>query len=198
MKIIGLTGGIGSGKSKVLTFFQNKGIPCYNSDKQAKVLVNTDLKLKSEIKKCFGDEIYCFDKLDSKALSNKVFNNPENLKVLNSIIHPAVANDFIKYTNNNKSSIIFKESAILFESESHLSCDYTILITAPVKTRIERVVKRDLINIDQVKLRISNQWSDEKKSLLANKIIPNIEWSKTLLLLEKLLIEIKNQFNILD
>ena len=198
MKIIGITGGIGSGKSKVLNFFQDKGIPCYDSDKSAKFLINSSSIIKIKIKKHFGNEMYCLDKLDTKALSKIVFNNPQSLKILNSIVHPVVADDFLKFSRDNMSSIIFKESAILFESESYTLCDYTILITAPVSTRIERVIKRDLIDSDEVKLRISNQWSDERKSLLANKIIVNIQWSETILLLEKCLIEIKNKFNIID
>ena len=199
MKIIGITGGIGSGKSKVLNFFSNKDIPCYNSDYQSKNLVNSDSKIKKEIKKHFGDKIYCSGELDSKALSKLVFSNSEYLKKLNSIVHPAVNNDFNKFIkNNNNSSLIFKESAILFESESYLLCDYIVLITAPVKIRVKRVIKRDLINVEQVKSKISSQWSDEKKSKLSNKIISNIKWNKTVLLLENLLIEIKNKFNITD
>jgi len=198
MKIIGITGGIGSGKSKVLDFFHNKGIPCYDSDKRAKLLINTNPKLKRKIQTYFGDEIYYLDKLDAKALSKLVFNNSKNLQILNSIVHPVVADDFLKFTRDNRSSIIFKESAILFESGSYSLCDFTVLITAPVNTRIERVVKRELIDRDHVKSRISNQWTDEKKSLLANKIILNIKWNETVILLEKLLIEIKNKFNIPD
>ena len=198
MKIVGLTGGIGSGKSKVLNFFRDKGIPCYNSDKQAKLLVDTNPKLKRQIKKHFGDEIYKLDKLDSKTLSKRVFNNSDDLNLLNSIIHPAIADDFLKFRTTNKSALLVKEAAILFESGGYKLCDYTILITAPINIRIDRVVKRDLTDRDEVILIISNQWSDKRKSLLADKIIENIDWNETVLLLEKLLIELKFQFNIAD
>jgi len=198
MKIIGLTGGIGTGKSRILKFFNDKGIPCFDSDKQAKVLVDKNPKLKRQIKKHFGDEIYKLDKLDSKTLSKIVFNNAEDLKLLNSIIHPAVADDFFKFKILNNAPLLIKETAILFESGGHKLCDYTILITTPSNIRIDRVVKRDLTNRDQVKLRISNQWSDKRKSLLADKIIENIDWDETVLLLEKLLIELKFQYNIAD
>ncbi|MDG2372325.1 MAG: dephospho-CoA kinase [Flavobacteriaceae bacterium] len=198
MKIVGLTGGIGSGKSKVLNFFRDKGIPCYNSDKQAKLLVDTNPKLKRQIKKHFGDEIYKLDKLDSKTLSKRVFNNSDDLNLLNSIIHPAIADDFLKFRTTNKSALLVKEAAILFESGGYKLCDYTILITAPINIRIDRVVKRDLTDRDEVILKISNQWSDKRKSLLADKIIENIDWNETVLLLEKLLIELKFQFNIAD
>ena len=198
MKIVGLTGGIGSGKSKVLNFFRDKGIPCYNSDKQAKLLVDTNPKLKRQIKKHFGDEIYKLDKLDSKTLSKRVFNNSDDLNLLNSIIHPAIADDFLKFRTTNKSALLVKEAAILFESGGYKLCDYTILITAPINIRIDRVFKRDLTDRDEVILKISNQWSDKRKSLLADKIIENIDWNETVLLLEKLLIELKFQFNIAD
>jgi len=196
MKIIGLTGGIGSGKSKVLDFFIKKGFPCYNSDKKARVLVNTNLKLKRKIKKYFGESIYRLGKIDSKALSKIVFSKPDDLKRLNSLIHPVVAEDFLKFTLDNKASIIFKESAILFESGGHSLCDFTILIKAPIKIRIDRVIKRDKIDIGLVKSKISNQWSDRKKSILADKVVKNIDWNETVMLLEKLLIELKLKFNI--
>jgi dephospho-CoA kinase len=117
---------------------------------------------------------------------------------LNSIIHPAVSDDFFKFKILNKAPLLFKETAILFESGDHKLCDYTILITSPINIRIDRVVKRDLTNRNKVKLRISNQWSDKRKSLLADKIIENIDWDQTVLLLEKILIELKFQFNIAD
>jgi dephospho-CoA kinase len=198
MKIIGLTGGIGSGKTKVLNFFMDKGIPCYNSDKQAKLLLNSNSKLITQVKKQFGDKVYDSNNLNSKVLSEIVFKNTKALKTLNSIVHPFVAKSFLQFTNNNASSLIFKESAVLFESNSYLLCDYTILITAPLEVRIDRILRRDSIHLDDIKARISNQWTDQKKILLANKIIKNIDWNDTVLLLEKLLIEIKNQFKITD
>ena len=119
-------------------------------------------------------------------------------ELLNSIVHPFVTKNFLQFTKNNSSSLVFKESAILFESNSHLLCDYTILITAPLEIRIDRILRRDSIHVDDIKAKISNQWSDHKKSLLANKIIENIDWNDTILSLEKMLIEIKNQFKITD
>ena len=198
MKIIGITGGIGSGKTKILNFFLDKGIPCYDSDKQAKFLLNSNSKLITQVKKKFGDNIYDSNNLDSKALSKIVFKNPKALKILNSIVHPFVTKNFLQFTKNNSSSLLFKESAILFESNSYLLCDYTILITAPLEIRIDRILRRDSIHVDDIKAKISNQWSDYKKSLLANKIIENIDWNDTILSLEKMLIEIKNQFKITD
>ena len=198
MIIIGLTGGIGSGKTKVLSFFKNKGILCYNSDKRAKILFNSNLKIKSKIKNYFGDEIYKLDKLDTKLLSSIVFNDSEKLELLNSIIHPEVAKDFSNFINNTDASIVVKESAILFESNAYLVCDYNILITAPVDIRIKRVYKRDNSDFNMIKSKMSNQWSDEKKIEFADFSIENIDWEQTTSILEKLLINIKSQFNVTD
>ena len=198
MIIVGLTGGIGSGKSKILNFLKKKGFPCYDSDKRAKQLVNSNLELKNKIKKEFGNDIYKLEEIDSKTLSNIVFNKPDKLKLLNSIIHPYVRNDFNEFKLKTKASLVFKGSAIMFESKTNLLCDFIVLIKAPVQVRINRVIKRDLIDESIVKSRILNQWSDEKKEALSDKIIENIDWKQTILLVEKLLVEIKIQFNITD
>ena len=198
MIIVGLTGGIGSGKSKILNFLKKKGFPCYDSDKRAKQLVNSNLELKNKIKKEFGNDIYKLEEIDSKTLSNIVFNKPDKLKLLNSIIHPYVRNDFNEFKLKTKASLVFKESAIMFESKTNLLCDFVVLIKAPIQVRINRVTKRDLIDESIVKSRILNQWSDEKKEALSDKIIENIDWKQTILLVEKLLVELKIQFNITD
>ena len=198
MIIVGLTGGIGSGKSKILNFLKKKGFPCYDSDKKAKQLVNSNLELKNKIKKEFGNDIYKLEEIDSKTLSNIVFNNPDKLKLLNSIIHPYVRNDFYEFKLKTKAPIVFKESAIMFESKTNLLCDFIVLIKAPIQVRLNRVTKRDLIDESIVKSRILNQWSDEKKEVLSDKIIENIDWKQTILLVEKLLVELKIQFNITD
>tara|TARA_B100001094_G_C18195014_1_gene810145 strand:- start:7014 stop:7610 length:597 start_codon:yes stop_codon:yes gene_type:complete len=198
MIIVGLTGGIGSGKSKILNFLKKKGFPCYDSDKRAKQLVNSNLELKNKIKKEFGNDIYKLEEIDSKTLSNIVFNKPDKLKLLNSIIHPYVRNDFNEFKLKTKASLVFKESAIMFESKTNLLCDFIVLIKAPIQVRLNRVTKRDLIDESIVKSRILNQWSDEKKEVLSDKIIENIDWKQTILLVEKLLVELKIQFNITD
>tara|TARA_B100001173_G_scaffold53377_3_gene44096 strand:+ start:862 stop:1458 length:597 start_codon:yes stop_codon:yes gene_type:complete len=198
MIIVGLTGGIGSGKSKILNFLKKKGFPCYDSDKRAKQLVNSNLELKNKIKKEFGNDIYKLKEIDSKTLSNIVFNKPDKLKLLNSIIHPYVRNDFNEFKLKTKASLVFKESAIMFESKTNLLCDFIVLIKAPIQVRINRITKRDLIDESIVKSIMLNQWSDEKKEVLSDKIIENIDWKQTILLVEKLLVELKIQFNITD
>ena len=198
MIIVCLTGGIGSGKSKILNFLKKKGFPCYDSDKRAKQLVNSNLELKNKIKKEFGNDIYKLEEIDSKTLSNIVFNKPDKLKLLNSIIHPYVRNDFNEFKLKTKASLVFKESAIMFESKTNLLCDFIVLIKAPIQVRINRITKRDLIDESIVKSIMLNQWSDEKKEVLSDKIIENIDWKQTILLVEKLLVELKIQFNITD
>ena len=136
--------------------------------------------------------------INSKYLSKIVFDDPEKLKELNSIIHPLVEKDFKKFKIISRKSIIFFESAILFESKINLKFDYTILITAPIKIRIDRIIKRDYITVSQIMSRVEKQWSDEKKALFADRLIENIDWKTTVVLLENLLIDLKNKFNIAD
>jgi len=157
MKIIGLTGGIGSGKSTVLELFKILGVKTYSADESAKKLVNTDPYLINLIKSSFGENIYDKGQLNSKKLSNIVFEDKEKLKLLNSIIHPAVARDFKLFLNSNNEDYIVKEAAIIFETKSENNYDKIILIQSPLEIRIERVVNRDNISKEEVMKRINNQ-----------------------------------------
>ena len=157
MKIIGLTGGIGSGKSTVLELFKILGVKTYSADESAKKLVNTDPYLINLIKSSFGENIYDKGQLNSKKLSDIVFENKEKLKLLNSIIHPAVAKDFKLFLNSNNEDYIVKEAAIIFETKSENNYDKIILIQSPLEIRIERVINRDNISREEVMKRINNQ-----------------------------------------
>ena len=157
MKIIGLTGGIGSGKSTVLELFKFLGVKTYSADESAKKLVNTDSYLINLIKSSFGDNIYDKGILNSRKLSKIVFEDTEKLKLLNSIIHPAVAKDFKLFLNSNNEDYIVKEAAIIFETKSENSYDKIIFIQAPLEIRIERVINRDNISREEVMKRINNQ-----------------------------------------
>ena len=139
MKIVGLTGGIGSGKSTVLNEFKDLGIKTYSADIAAKTLINTDIALIASIKKVFGNNIYKKNKLDTKQLSKIVFQDPDKLKVLNSIIHPAVSKDFDSFIKANNEIYIVKEVAIIFETQSENTYDKIILVRAPLEERIKRV-----------------------------------------------------------
>ena len=180
MKIIGLTGGIGSGKSKILSVFSTYGIPCYESDRRAKWLMQRDAELKSKIKSFFGDQIYENDQFNQRKLAKLVFANKYKLEALNSLVHPRVKMDFKSFVSQQDTPYIIKEAAILFETGGEKDCDATILVTAPEKLRLQRVLNREKISSMDIKARINNQWSDSRKIPLADYIINNIDWDKTL------------------
>ena len=180
MKIIGLTGGIGSGKSKILSVFSTYGIPCYESDRRAKWLMQKDAKLKSKIKSFFGDQIYENDQFNQRKLAKLVFANKGKLEALNSLVHPRVKMDFKSFVSQQNTPYIIKEAAILFETGGEKDCDATILVTAPEKLRLQRVLNREKISSMDIKARINNQWSDSRKIPLADYVINNIDWDKTL------------------
>jgi len=160
MKIIGLTGGIGSGKSTVLKLFKNLGVNTYSADISAKKLINTDQTLINLIKDSFGKNIYKDNILDSRKLSKIVFGNSDKLELLNSIIHPAVALDFKNFIELNNDEYIVKEAAIIFETSSEKQYDKIILVKSPLEIRIERVMKRDNLSRVEVIKRINNQLNE--------------------------------------
>ena len=177
MKIVGLTGGIGSGKSTVLNEFKDLGIKTYCADNAAKTLINSDRALIDSIKKVFGNNIYKKNKLDSKQLSKIVFQDSDKLEVLNSIIHPAVLNDFNSFVRANDEIYIVKEVAIIFETKSEKAYDKIILVRAPLKERIKRVLLRDDTSIDEVTKRIKNQIDDSSIINKCDYIIDNYNLS---------------------
>ena len=179
MKIVGLTGGIGSGKSTIASLFKNKGIPIYIADERAKKITNTSKIVRKKIIELLGKNAYENQEIDRNYVAKKIFNDEILLQKINAIIHPKVAEDFLKWLKKQKGPYCIKESAILFENGSYKSCDHTILITTPEKVRIQRVMKRDQLTILEIKSRIKNQWSDDEKILLADTIIENTQLEKT-------------------
>ena len=190
--IVGLTGGIGSGKTTVAKLFFELGVPIYVSDIEAKKLMITDSELISKIKNILGEEAYLNNKLNRSYISNKVFSNKALLEKLNSIVHPVVAKDFLKWYNTQESPYVIKESAILFESGSNKNCDLVITVTAPLEERISRVVLRDNITKEKVSQRVSNQFDDEDKIKNSNYIIHNIELEETKIQVKKINKQILN------
>ena len=172
--IVGITGGIGAGKTIVTKVFATLGIPCYNSDLSARDIVNRDILVKELIIEHFGD-IYREGKLDRKKLGSIVFNDKEKLQTLNSIVHPAVKKDFGNWCALQATPYILKEAAIMIESKSHLLLDKLILVTAPKSLRIKRVIKRDSVSKEVVESRIQNQLSDEEKRSFSDFEIVNDE-----------------------
>jgi len=172
MKIIGLTGGIGSGKSTLLAWFRSNGIPCFESDIVGKQLLNGQLK--QDVIDYFGPELYPNDVLDTKRMAQLVFQDKEALEKLNNIVHPAVGKAFKDFIEKNKNAqIVVKEAAILFETGAYKSCDFVILVCAPLEKRISRVIQRDGVKRAEVLARMSKQWDDNKKSALADFVIEN-------------------------
>lgn len=192
-KIIGLTGGIGSGKSTVAKHFEKLGIPVYIADLEAKKILDTTIVI-DKIIDAFGEEILETEKIDRKKLAEIVFQQPEKLQILNSIIHPEVAKHFRNWVNENKKyDLVIKEAAILFESGSYKDCDKIILVTAPKETRIQRVIERDNISRAAIENRMANQWSEEKKEKLSDFIIINEDLAEALKSAENIISALRNK-----
>ena len=189
MKIVGVTGGIGSGKSTVVNMFEQLGVPIYIADIRAKKLMHESKDLKNKIIDFLGKESYKDGKLNRQFIAKEIFNDAEKLKRFNAIVHPAVHTDFKIWKanlENNKNTYCIYEAAILFESKRENICDYTILVTAPKEERIKRVTTRDRVKEKDVLERMSHQWSDERKKKLADFIIENININNTERQVEKI------------
>ncbi|MGB0934013.1 MAG: dephospho-CoA kinase [Lishizhenia sp.] len=170
-KKIGITGGIGAGKSVICSLLSVLGYPVFNSDRVAKNLMQSDLR--EEIILLFGEKAYLNEKLNRTYISERVFKNKTLLTQLNQIVHPAVRNAFDQFCLKSDAPLVFNEAAILFETGAYKNFDAVVLVKANQKTRIERVLKRDKISEDQIKARMNNQWSDQKKSALTSFIVEN-------------------------
>lgn len=173
MKKIGITGGIGSGKTYVSEVFSSLGIPVFNADIESKRLMSSSNKLISLVKDSFGNDIYTNGVLDKKKLASIVFSDKEKLENLNNIIHPIVKQEFIEWCKQQNSTYVIKEAAILFESSSDKGLDAVICVSAPLNIRIDRAVKRDGSSEKEIKNRIENQISQEEKENLSDYIIVN-------------------------
>ncbi|MGV0925679.1 dephospho-CoA kinase [Empedobacter sp. ULE_I145] len=171
--VAGITGGIGSGKSTAAKFFEELGIPVYNSDTRAKTIQNENSEVKVKIIAAFGEEAYNENGLNKPYLSKQVFQNNEKLKLLNSIVHPAVFQDFENWKKAQKSDIVMKEAAILIESGSYKDCDVVISVVVDLETRIARTVERDGLSREEILARINNQISDEERIAKSDFIIDN-------------------------
>ena len=178
-KIVGLTGGIGSGKSTAAAYFSELGIPCYIADDRAKELMTSSMTIQQAIINKFGAESYINGNLNRPFLASIVFKDTVLLATLNAIVHPAVASDFRSWLLEQNSIYVIKEAAILFENGGAKLCDQVILVTAPKEIRVQRVIDRDKCTKEDVLERMSKQWSDAKKKPLADYIIENIEWKET-------------------
>jgi len=174
---IGVTGGIGSGKTTVCSIFEHLGIPVYNADNRAKQLMQEDDELKKKLRLAFGWDVYTKDDvLDRAYLAKIVFNNPPQLRILNQIVHPAVFQDYAKWVEEQASlghPYSVKEAALLIEAKSYKELDKIIVVTCPIDIRLERITKRDGIRREEVLKRIDNQLSDRDRLKHADYVIKN-------------------------
>ncbi|WP_276725780.1 dephospho-CoA kinase [Capnocytophaga granulosa] len=181
MTTVGLTGGIGSGKTTIANLFATEfAIPIYIADTKAKELIAQDTHLQQEIKALLGEEAFVEGKYNTAFVASIVFSTPEKLQALNQLIHPYVQQDFERWREEQHSPYVIKESAILFESGSYKDCDYIITVTAPLEERIRRVMLRDKIDRKTVEKRIKNQWNDGNRIKLSTFVVDNRDFGRNL------------------
>jgi len=172
MIVLGVTGGIGCGKSTVSKIFESLGCVVFNSDLEAREILNSQA-IRKDLLDMFGPELLSGGEIDRKRIASKVFNDAEMLSKLNYLIHPAVAAKFSEFKQKNQNAIIIKEAAILFETGTYRQNDKNLLVVAPKHTRMQRVMARDGISELEFERRLANQWPDEKKIPLADFVIDN-------------------------
>jgi dephospho-CoA kinase len=192
-KIIGLTGGIGSGKTMVVEYFKSLGIPVFIADEEAKKLM-TSHDIINALSNEFGNEILKNGILNREKLAQLVFNNPKKLQKLNGIVHPKVKIHFENWVEKHKNyPFVAKEAAILFESGSYKYCDTIITVTCPLEIRLQRVMKRDKTDRESVLKRIENQWTDEQRIAKSDYVIDNLSVEFTKKQVDEILKKLKNQ-----
>ena len=177
MTKVGVTGGIGSGKTLICQIFEKLGIPVFNADDEAKCLLNVDPQVKASMMEYFGKDIYDDTGIKKAYLASKIFNNKDALSKVNSIVHPVVRQLFIRWAKEKEAAFpyIIEEAAILFESGVYQDLDFTILVYAPEELRISRVISRDHASREQVRARMEYQMKDEEKIDMADAVIYNDE-----------------------
>lgn len=178
-KIIGLTGGIGSGKTTVANFFKTLGVPIYIADTEAKALMNRSKIIKRKLIKLFGEQAYIDDKLNKPFVASQIFSNHDLLQQMNAIVHPKVAKHFANWVKKQSTAYVISEAAILFENGSYKKYDYIITVVAPKEVRLKRVLKRDNSSKEKVEAIMNNQWSDNQKIELSDFVINNTNLETT-------------------
>jgi dephospho-CoA kinase len=172
---IGLTGGIGSGKSTVAKIFEVLGIPVYYADASAKRLMNQPGPLKEDLIRAFGEEVYSDGQINTRLLSEKIFNDPSQLALINSIVHPATISDALKWMSEQTAPYIIKEAALIFEASADKDLDYVIGVSSPKRLRIQRLMLRDSMPEEMILLKMSKQMDEEEKMQLCDFILLNNE-----------------------
>lgn len=171
--IVGLTGGIGSGKSTVARLFTRLGIAVFEADSVSRQLIDTDQELQQQLQQLLGNDLLQDGKVNKPYMASLIFSNENLLRKVNSLIHPAVGRAFKKWKPQQQSPYVLREAAILFESGTYHDCDHIIVVSAPLDMRIERVMKRNKMTREEVMERVNRQWPEEQKLRLADSIIYN-------------------------
>ncbi len=179
MKIVGLTGGIGSGKTTVAKAFSKLGVPVYIADEEAKKLMLRSKIIKRKLTQLFGDETYVNGILNKEFIANIIFKNKAYLQKMNAIIHPRIAKHFQRWVEKQKTVYVIKEVAILFENGGDKYCDFIVTVTVPKDVRLARVLSRDTSTKEKVEAIMNNQWADEEKMKRSHYVISNIDLEKT-------------------
>jgi len=179
MKIVGLTGGIGSGKTTVASMFNDLGIPVYIADEEAKKLMVSSKVIKRKLIGLFGENAYKNNQLNKPFIAEAIFNNKSLLEKMNAIVHPKVANHFKRWMQKQNAPYVIKEAAILFENGGYKQCDFMITVTASKELKIKRLLKRDDTTLEKIEAIMNNQWSDEEKVKCSHYVIVNSELNDT-------------------
>lgn len=190
---IGITGGIGSGKTYVCQILETMGYPVFYSDQEAKNILATSPVVINQITDLFGKSAYQNGILNRTFIANQIFNHSEKREKMNQIVHPAVRNEFAKFKLESNAPLVFNEAAILFETGAYKNFNFTLLVTANEEVKIERIKNRDHISREEILKRMKSQWSDEEKIKLADFVIYN-EHSRLLMpQLVKIINQIKDE-----
>jgi len=191
---IGLTGGIGSGKTTVANYFIELGVPVYFADNEAKKLMNSSKEIKKKLISAFGEDTFNEEGLNRAYLAELVFKDKNKLSIINAIVHPEIAKHFSKWVKKQNADYIIQENAILFENDTASKFDYIITVTAPIDVRIDRILNRDTTTKEAILARINNQWDDIEKIKLSDFVIDNfnlVDTKKKVKKLHKKLLKIK-------
>lgn len=179
MMIVGLTGGIGSGKSTVGRMFAALGVPVYDSDLEARRIMESSEAVRDAVIGLLGEEAYTGSRPDRAYIAGRVFGDEPLLSQLNAIIHPAVRSHFKAWAKQQHAPYVIQEAAILFENGSYKKFDRIILVTAPSEVRIGRIMERDESSREAIEARMGHQWPDEKKAELADFVLENLDLETT-------------------
>ena len=192
---IGITGGIGTGKSTVSKILIALGYPVYFSDDRAKWLMENNQQLVAELTRLIGDETYIAGKLNRSFIAEKLFSNSQLKEKINELVHPVVRNDFNDWADSQQALLLFQESALLVETGTYQLFDALIVVTAPLEQRIKRIQKRDGISINEINMRLTNQLAEREKIAIADYVISNDDHQPIVFQTQKIVGELLKQIN---